>query len=311
MIYLLANRDNEVSWLPGYANNLVKGFSELGVEFEFIPTLQREFERTDTIIIVDYWDLGKAVELKKELGENSPIMVSHSHGSSAFLLGFKRLGELQKEKTELRSMDIVACNTLYHTRTMEEEFGVNAVHTGYPIDIENIRRVTVKLKKEKGKIVVGGRLEQDRQLYLAVEALLPYGKQVVFCCPHSRAVAEDVWGAEGIRRYEDIFRFEWNYCQRNFYNELSTAEIVTTFGCVDTLNLSIIEGYILGAYPLVPNKLPYLEYVSGGYKPYCIEDIRRRIKKKPRLKVNVEQYHYRIVARKYLDAIEKEKTRRR
>lgn len=303
MIYLLGNEKYFVPWLPSYFVNLSTGFKELGRESEMLMDLDREFDKKDVIIVIDYVDLPKAIDLKNKLGENSPILVSHSHGSSAFLLGCKAKGDRAKEERELRAMDMVACNTEWHTQTMIEEMGVSAVYTGYPIDFDSIKRSKAKTK-EKGKIVVGGRLEQDRQLFIAVEALLPYGKSVVFCCPHSKEWAEKIWGGDGIDRYEEIFQFKWDCPQEEFYRELATAEIVTTFGCIDTLNLSIIEGYTLGAYPLVPHKLPYLEYVSEGYEPYSLKDIRRRIDEKPDIKVTVDKYDYRLVAQRYLDAID-------
>ena len=54
----------------------------------------------------------------------------------------------------------------------------------------------------------------------------------------------------------------------------------------------------------MPHKLPYLEYVSEGYEPYSLKDIRRRIDEKPDIKVTVDKYDYRLVAQRYLDAID-------
>lgn len=305
MIYLLSNEDYFVSWLPRYVSNLKAGFEYWNEDVEMIKDVDREFKETDSLIIVDYKDL----PVVDEIEGTKPVMISHSHGSSAFFLGAKATGDIEKEKRELKAVDLVMCNTIHHYKKMVD-FGVTAHFTGYPIDYSKIE----KFKKDgfkKDKIVVGGRVEQDRQLFLAVETLRPYGKRVHFCIPHDRESAVRLWGGDTIKRYEEHFNFHWNMGQEEFYKELSDAEFVTTFGCVDTLNLSVIEGITLGAYPLVPKKLPYREYVSEGYEPYSIKDFRKMFREKPPIKYNLEQYDYRQVASRYLSAISHMKHLRR
>lgn len=305
MIYFLGSRDYFVSWLPGYVINLCKGFDKLGVAYEIIMDLDSvKFTKNDALIVIDYQDLPSAIELKHRLGNKAPILVSHSHGSSAFFTGTKAKGDTEKERSELLEMDVVACNTEYHRKIMEKVFGVKAVWTGYPIDTSRILSNVLSGTRDN-TIVVGGRLEQDRQLFLAVMALEPYGKRVLFTVPHSREWACKLWGEDTIAKYEDAFRFIWNCNQKRFYMELSKASIVTTFGCVDTLNLSIIEGAILGAYPLVPLMQPYMDYVDDGYEPYSIRDIRYRIDNKPKVNFSVDHLGYEKVAERYANAIEK------
>lgn len=309
VIYLIDNKHNKVNWLPSYTRNLCKGFEELGEEYEVIDKFYTHFEKTDTVIIVDYLDLPEAVKLKRGMGENCPILISHSHGSSAFELGYKGLGEREEEEYELRAMDIVPCNTHFHTLVMEREMKVNSVFTGYPMDFEKITKCAKGIQKEE-KIVVGGRLGIDRQLYLAVETLKVYGKQVTFCVTHGKEYADNIWGEGSINRYEKMFNLKWNCPQEEFYEELASAKVIVSFGCVDTLNISLIEGAVLGAYPVAPKKFPYNEYLSDGYSPYDIRDIRERIETRPALTVGISQYDYLEVAKRYVKAI-KEKMEER
>ena len=69
MIYLLGNEKYFVPWLPSYFVNLSTGFKELGRESEMIMDLDREFDKKDVIIVIDYVDLPKAIDLKNKLGK--------------------------------------------------------------------------------------------------------------------------------------------------------------------------------------------------------------------------------------------------
>ena len=313
MIYLLTRQKYFVRWLPGYMKNLARGFEELGEKVEFIDVerfAQKEFpvKNTDVVIVVDYDDLPTVIDIKNRLGEKCPILVSHSHGSSAFFMASNETGFRLKERYELGHMDLVACNTEWHTDVMYKEFRVGAFYAGYPMDFEGIAKFGEGVEKDPRKIVVGGRIEIDRQLLLAVECLEPLVGEydIVFCCPHSREQAVYTWGGDTITKFEERMHFLWDCWQERFYKELASASVVTTFGIVDTLNLSIIEGAVLGAYPLVPHKMPYLEYVSEGFAPYCYKDIRHRIRTRPPLKLSYEKYDYKLVAERYLKAIRRE-----
>lgn len=304
MIYVLDTKERLVPWLGGYVSNLVEGMSKITkVEVITDPVLMYGLNYRDALVIVDYNDLDKCIEMSKSMDKGSPKLVSHSHGTSAFLLGAKAYGDVDREKRQLNGVDLVCCNTHYQAKVMREAgYGKTAV-TGYPISFDTIKAYGGQEKDRT--ILVGGRLEEDRQLFIAVEALEKYGKRVLFCCPHGKEHSARIYGWDSLTKYENIFRFKWNCSQEEFYKELAKASVVATFGCVDTLNLSVIEGYTLGCYPVVPRKMPYLEFLSDGYAPYSIADIQWMIDNQPEIRVKVDQYDMYEVGRRYVEEIKK------
>lgn len=307
MIYIYDRENKFARWVSGYVSNLARGLREVGADvevvnsFDSIPSIPSE---RDAVIVVDYMDLDRMIEWRK-INDFKFKIVSHSHGTSAFLLGCKDKGDIDREKKQLQSIDLVCCNTEYHRDVMLREGYGNAVVTGYPIDFDYIRNFASPMDTRREGIVVGGRIEQDRQLFLAVEALEPFGDAVIFCTPNDKEWACRLWGRDTIERFEQKFTFHWECQQEDFYKILSEASVVTTFGCVDTLNLSLIEGAVLGCYPLAPKKLPYLEFINDGYEPYSLVDIRERIINQPPVETSYLKYDYRLVAMRYKKEIEK------
>lgn len=310
MIYLLNKwhgTDKKTNWKPDYLRNLKWGLDKIGARYKEIDNVFFEFRHEDVLIIVDYDDLW----ILEDYGEEvlKPLVITHSHGTGAIKLGKLDEGRIDRERRELQNVDIVTCNTKYQAEKLRTEFAVNAHYTGYPVDFGRIKSISGRAKEWKRKydysIVVAGRLGVDRQLYLAVEALKEYKDEVLFAVPHSKDKAQSIWGVDTINRYEDMFNFKWDCSQEEYYEVLKFGDIIATFGCVDTMNLSVVEGLVTGLYPLVPDKKPYLEYVSEGYEPYSIKDIRGRIESKPKVDVEIEKYRLNNVMERYVDLIEK------
>ena len=100
---------------------------------------------------MDYDDLPTVINIKNRLGEKCPILVSHSHGSSAFFMASNETGFRLKERYELGHMDLVACNTEWHTDVLYKRSLGLGLSTLGPMDFEGIAKFGEGVEKTHAK----------------------------------------------------------------------------------------------------------------------------------------------------------------
>jgi hypothetical protein len=229
----------------------------------------------------DIWYLASVHEWMLETCAETRIpIVAHSHGgieTGAFCDVAKNVAGSLNISAKLHLLAGLTVNSQSHSDQISNFYGYDhAEVVGFPMDFDRYPHA-LQLNGERDLICVPGRLEPDKQPTLVASALAPFKDRVVFTTP----VKKDSGTHE---LYDHLVRSGYRVltgCRGAEYLEvLSRSLVVFSASLADTLNLSVVEGILCGANPVVPNIAVFKEYVfSERYKPYDIQGIRNCVYK--------------------------------
>jgi len=263
------------TWTYEYSSLLEKTLNDLGIDVVGYLPEAKKFRPCDVWFLqgdTDYEFL-KFIKLAKSNGEK---IVGHHHGGPE-LLGYFDHKE-QKDfydtfRLNLNKFDIIMFNTKWSRDKFIEFYKPNItdltrlVTVGFPIDKGRFE------SKDKKWIVVPGRLANDRQPMLAGIILKPWKDKTIFSAGINPG--KDPLEAEYVNTLKQM-----GFSVRNLYGKdydllLGETKIVFSASLRDTLNVSIFEGVLAGAIPVIPNVEPFKKiYSRFRYEAYSVEHAR-------------------------------------
>lgn len=147
------------------------------------------------------------------------------------------------EKAMLHSLDYVWVATQFHKDLLEKAFGADEfdnVHvSGFPF--EYLKDI-IKPGKKRNLILFPHRIAPEKQLHIF--------KQL----------------AEKLPSYEWVVCQEKQLTKAEYHKLLGEAKIVFSANLQETLGISMYEGALAGAIPIVPDRLSYSEMYTDDFK---------------------------------------------
>jgi hypothetical protein len=309
----------EGTWTFSYFHNVVSELLKLGHQVSVFPA-----EKPDhlTCLPVDFWlmmgdtDYGYKKWLDFAESRHEPVFAHHHGGPELF--GFYDWPQ-QKEFYEEFGRDLdrerfagIFFNTAHSLRSFwmfYHSCNMDTMHViGFPVDEKKFSKPCASSKE---LIVVSGRLANDRLPMVAMQILAPFKDVVVFAAGYNTPIHNSNGPEHEYLNTITQAGFCVKYLQgESYYTLMRRARVIFNASMRDTLNTSVVEGIMAGAVPVVPNMLPFSEYLSEEYMypQYVIGDAQRKVSDAYSGKYecpsnSVENFRSSVVVRNMVDII--------
>ena len=232
--------ESNVPWVNEYKALYFRELTKLGhtcnsIQYESLSDLNG-----DNWVIFGHWkEYQNSLRYKKSYRS---IMQSNGTSANPFIYQV----DPNQELIDLSSVDVNLTAHPSHTKAIADKFRVSNVYTaGFPVEIP-----TLPIRKKKNTFVIAGRLSPDKNIYLAVFALLKYCKyeKITICYQHYTSSELKNYPIES---WKDL-NIEFKQCDRlEYLNILAESEYYVNFSLGDTSSVSAIESFLCGCYPLL------------------------------------------------------------
>jgi hypothetical protein len=309
-------------WTKTYHENVFGELQELGhTVFCYKPhfDLKEILETPDCILLMGDADYGYRNWLVYAEKIGIPVFAHHHGGPELF--GFCDWPEQEsfyRGFSEDLSKDRFAgifFNTPHSLRRFwfyYKDFSMDRQHVvGFPINQYRFRLTPIDKKEEL--VVVPGRIANDRQPLISMKAL-EWVKELTIFAAGANPTEFNSLAPE--KEYTNTLRqagFTVNhYAGDGYIKLLKRAKVVFSASLRDTLNTSIVEGVMAGAYPVVPDIEPFTEYLPKEcrYSPYNVDEAFNMVchflaKKEPFNLDKIKQFDAKCVVKQMVDVIRK------
>jgi len=308
------------SWTETYYNNVEGELRELGQTvycYNSKYDLKEIRDIPDCLLLMGDTDYGYKAWLSYAERVGIPVFAHHHGGPELF--GFCDWPD-QEDFYKSFSEDLrkerfagIFFNTAHSLRKFwffYKDFDISKCHVvGFPIR-QSLYRMT-PIDKKDTLVVVPGRIANDRQPLISMKALEFMREEVIFAAGINPNMNIGL-GPE--KEYLNTLRqagFKVTYYARNDYVRLlKKATVVFSASLRDTLNTSIVEGIMAGAYPVAPDMEPFNEYIpkENLYKPYDVDEAFKKVcyfinKTEPFNLPSIKEFDSKVVLRKMVDII--------
>lgn len=267
-------RKESGTWTYEYSVVVEETLKAMGVDVVGYSPTAREFRKCDGWFLqgdTDYDSL-KFLDIANSQGSK---IIGHHHGGPE-LLGYYDHKEQKvfydKFKKAIPRFTYIIFNTSFSKQKFIDFYRPNThptlFVTGYPINRNRFRK-----SNTREYIVVPGRLANDKQPLLTGIILQPWVTKVIFAV--GKNPGKDPLEAEYANTLSQMGYTVRQFKGREYDSLLEKAKVVFTASLRDTLNVSILEGALAGAVPVVPNIKPFNDtYSRYLYDAYQIQNAR-------------------------------------
>ena len=219
---------------------------------EVIYQIENANEDLFVLFFHDLWFPGlEAIEYIRQMTAKRIIVAGYLHAGAydeTDLLGQTELSSIVRgsESSWLRIADVVFVGSTYHAEKIRKKFFGDAPNkvrvVGNPVDVDNA--LTKPWDQRKDLVIFPHRLTDDKQPWVAKEIV----RRFKHYCP----------------TFDLVFTHQMQLTKKKYQELLGESKFVLSTATHENFGIAMVEGAMMGCYPVMPDALAYPEVVEDG-----------------------------------------------